>query len=455
MRPPVPPFKLWLNLPREARSWICLRPRWQPAHLATTLQLLVLHLFRATPTSSGRAPSCPPPSPMPCEVPSSLDAPIHYTGSDSQRWNGRKTFDIVWGCLTTVFACTWIAVHPNVPPPNQSWCRLIWRRMKLMLITIVAPELMVGFAARQLVFAVTFSRELGVSRTHAFFICMGGFVTRHGHHPIVSRQQLSQLRYLTEIRATRVEAIADKSKGDFLSKAVALLQGVWFVTQCLARYQQNLAITELEVATLAFAAVNVFVWLLWWGKPLDVQDPIPVGPAHEEIAAAERKGDDAGTGVSDRFFGMFGATYAGFDPAAAHTHAIPSFWSVAEADDKGLRFTYLPFLVACVIGTLFGAIHCVVWTASFPTPQELWLWRVSAVFVSGTPLLLLAVMLQLRLAPMLGILISLTMQVFCALLLPLYIVSRTVLIGVPFITLRALPESAFVSVDWTVYIPHL
>ncbi|KAF7369989.1 hypothetical protein MSAN_00628800 [Mycena sanguinolenta] len=61
----------------------------------------------------------------------------------------RTLFSIVWGCLATIFACTWVSVHPNVPPPNQSRLQLFWRRLKMMVIAMIAPEVMVGFAARQ------------------------------------------------------------------------------------------------------------------------------------------------------------------------------------------------------------------------------------------------------------------------------------------------------------------
>ncbi|KAJ7897947.1 hypothetical protein B0H14DRAFT_2224884, partial [Mycena olivaceomarginata] len=63
------------------------------------------------------------------------------------------------------------------------------------------------------------------------------------------------------------------SKGDALSKGMALFQGLWFTLQCLARVHQTLPVTELEAATLAFAVVNIFIWILWWNKPLDVQRP--------------------------------------------------------------------------------------------------------------------------------------------------------------------------------------
>ncbi|KAJ7730098.1 hypothetical protein DFH07DRAFT_945486 [Mycena maculata] len=69
-----------------------------------------------------------------------------------------------------------------------------------------------------------------------------------------------------------------------LSKGVALAQGLWFVTQCLARVSQRLPITHLEVSTLAFAVTNVFIWSMWWYKALDVQRLIPVGPELHEAS---------------------------------------------------------------------------------------------------------------------------------------------------------------------------
>ncbi|KAJ6533598.1 hypothetical protein B0H19DRAFT_965108 [Mycena capillaripes] len=190
----------------------------------------------------------------------------------------RKLFDIVWGCLATIFAATWVSVHPNVPPPNQSRLALFWRRLNMMLVAIIAPELMVGFAARQFVTARWYSKEYNISKTHGFFISMGGFVSRAGHHPITTPEQFQAItESLTDIRAVDVEDIKDKSKGDAFSKGVALFQGLWFITQCIARVRQNLPVTELEVATLAFSVINVLIWWLWWNKPLDVQRPILVG----------------------------------------------------------------------------------------------------------------------------------------------------------------------------------
>ena len=72
------------------------------------------------------------------------------------------------------------------------------------------------------------------------------------------------------------DEIADRSKGDYLSKTVVLLQTTWFIGQCISRGAYGLAVTELEVVTLAFAALNGIIYYFWWDKPLDVRCSIPV-----------------------------------------------------------------------------------------------------------------------------------------------------------------------------------
>ncbi|KAJ7822026.1 hypothetical protein B0H14DRAFT_2829640 [Mycena olivaceomarginata] len=41
------------------------------------------------------------------------------------------------------------SVHPNVPGPNQGKLALAGRRFCLMLVAVITPELMAGFATRQ------------------------------------------------------------------------------------------------------------------------------------------------------------------------------------------------------------------------------------------------------------------------------------------------------------------
>jgi len=74
--------------------------------------------------------------------------------------------------------------------------------------------------------------------------------------------------------------IHDKARGDFLSKAIVILQSLWFIVQCIARGKQGLALTELELVTLALASLNGVMYYFWWDKPLGVKEPIKVYPSN-------------------------------------------------------------------------------------------------------------------------------------------------------------------------------
>src|SRR5258705_9726453 len=79
-----------------------------------------------------------------------------------------------------------------------------------------------------------------------------------------------------KLRKISEEDIKDRSKGDILSKLIAILPTTWFILQCIARGQQKLTLTELELVTLALASLNAITYVFWWHKPLGVQVPIRV-----------------------------------------------------------------------------------------------------------------------------------------------------------------------------------
>ncbi|KAJ6573016.1 hypothetical protein DFH09DRAFT_1459306 [Mycena vulgaris] len=362
--------------------------------------------------------------------------------------NCRRLFDIIWGCLTTIFACTWVSVHPNVPPPDQGWLALLWRRLRMMFIAVIAPELMVGFAARQLIVAWRLSNEFDLSYTHGFFFSMGGFVSQN-RHPITTFKQLEDPllgpEYLSAIHKVKVADIMDKSKGDVLSKGVALMQGLWFITQCIARIHQHLPVAELEVATLAFAVVNVFIWSIWWKKPLNVEQPICIGPVEEE---PELDSTTQHSGWLNRLGGALTGTHSIPDYNPMVSTSVPSFWSMENDNrDDGARHA---FFMESFVGNIFGAIHCAAWNADFPSADEMWMWRACSLMVTAIPVLLAAL-------PILAVTTKHeeTGAIFAIILVLIYIIARLFLIVLPFTTLRTLPPGAFADVNWSIYIPHL
>ncbi len=68
----------------------------------------------------------------------------------------RTVLRIIWSCLVMIFACTWLAVHPNVPGRNITTRGAIScgiERAKIILVTILAPEITIAWAAEQFIVA--------------------------------------------------------------------------------------------------------------------------------------------------------------------------------------------------------------------------------------------------------------------------------------------------------------
>ena len=61
----------------------------------------------------------------------------------------RSLWDILWSCLATIFACSWVSIHPNIPSPNESSWRTFLRRLELMFWAVIAPEMLIAWAFRQ------------------------------------------------------------------------------------------------------------------------------------------------------------------------------------------------------------------------------------------------------------------------------------------------------------------
>src|SRR5260221_8096304 len=61
----------------------------------------------------------------------------------------RTTSNIVWSCLATIFTCVWVAIHMNVPYPDEKWYTIALRRGGFMITAVILPELIIIWAGRQ------------------------------------------------------------------------------------------------------------------------------------------------------------------------------------------------------------------------------------------------------------------------------------------------------------------
>jgi len=486
----------------------------------------------------------------------------------------RSVYGILWSCLSTIFACTWIAVHPNIPAPEDSGWEILGRRLAIMGYVLLAPEFVIFWAARQHYGAYYLTQKhekkhTDWTRAHAFFLIMGGFTLRERGKPdqVLEAEELERLSEAGKIEWPTIteKEIADRSKGDYLSKTIVLVQTTWFIGQCIARRAYGLAVTELEVVTIAFASLTGIIYYFWWHKPLDVRCSVPVHVLDtgsqiislSEISDQElTEGDDntivhAGPFTSTPLYvntsppepsfinypgshiiplpepshqGMLrgdekmvvhlnplptssvlfdtstlvpGLTrmerFQAFRRDACEEHGIllglgyvfivsplkPFFRSFKDMGfcdtlgDKTLRVPtfYSPphrcgmdntlFVFAVLISIVFGAIHCIAWSFHFPTSQEQWLWRISAILVSGLPFSITTLVflwmvfedeenettwikfynnfMRLIMGPM-----------TCS-----YIIARILLLILPFAALHALPRTAYDQIDWVSFLPHI
>ncbi|KAF8644071.1 hypothetical protein AX16_008705 [Volvariella volvacea WC 439] len=203
----------------------------------------------------------------------------------------RTVFDLLYGCLGVIFLCTYISIHHNIPDQSDSWLERIWLKARTTIYAMIAPEVVIMWALRQRIMAAEIAysdwgKEHGWTRAHGFFVQMGGLMleVEKGKRYEVIRWKTFLVRdkRLYDSRGVRIDnipgikekEIMDHGKGDVLSKAIVVLQTSWFVAQCIACQVEGLVLTEIELVTLAFAALNVVTYLLWWDKPLNVEYPV-------------------------------------------------------------------------------------------------------------------------------------------------------------------------------------
>ncbi|KAF9555529.1 hypothetical protein CPC08DRAFT_670882 [Agrocybe pediades] len=265
-------------------------------------------------------------------IPDLVFSPTFPRDADPTPACPRQRIQILWTCVSTILAASWVSVHPNIPDAKESKIKKTLRRIELMLWAIVTPELIIFWAMRQWHSARSMERKfaefqhielesmtrkilrrlkkLGYrlrhfresedeeltlltretprrmkrvkwTRTHGFFLQMGGFMLREegkedrilGWEMLMEYCKHGRLD-LSDITEDRIN---DHSKADGFAKGLALLQMFWFITQCAARlFDKSLILTEVELVTGALALLSFAMYLLWWNKPFNAGVPITI-----------------------------------------------------------------------------------------------------------------------------------------------------------------------------------
>ncbi|KIM21639.1 hypothetical protein M408DRAFT_29398 [Serendipita vermifera MAFF 305830] len=93
-------------------------------------------------------------------IPASLDP--RKSATLNGNYGQRNIWSIIWSCLSTIFLCTWVSIHPNIhfvrEKPGQNWFRTwlwdpLWEvityKLPLFLWALLVPEYILAWAVRQ------------------------------------------------------------------------------------------------------------------------------------------------------------------------------------------------------------------------------------------------------------------------------------------------------------------
>lgn len=76
-----------------------------------------------------------------------------------------------------------------------------------------------------------------------------------------------------DLQFLSLESINGRSKIDRLAKILAVLQATWFCIQFIVRMHQSLPVSLLELNTFAHSLCALLIYVLWWHKPGEIDDP--------------------------------------------------------------------------------------------------------------------------------------------------------------------------------------
>ena len=138
-------------------------------------------------------------------------------------------------------------------------------------------------------------RPFAWSRLHSHFVLMGGYAFDTGDDtssPLPPRLTLTPraVCFLAQHRPDLIpevpeDVIRDKSKANHIAKTLVFLQALWFCLQVVFRLAARLPISVLELNTFAHVIFAFCVFLAWWDKPLDINEPLLISLDRTDAAA--------------------------------------------------------------------------------------------------------------------------------------------------------------------------
>ncbi|KAG2029140.1 hypothetical protein BDR03DRAFT_830792, partial [Suillus americanus] len=193
----------------------------------------------------------------------------------------RTIWSIISSSVLTLFACIYSAIHPNILSPTDSLVLILWRRLGMVIMALITPELIVTWAMRQWISARRVTKQFKES---GYFKVSQPQEQSEGEPFSLKLDMFLDNSLCTSLDHGSIAATAEQHVEGESSSVLVFLRKFILVLQCLlqdtreliTRAIYHLETTQLEVGTLAFAVLNFLTYAAWWNKPLNVQCSYPV-----------------------------------------------------------------------------------------------------------------------------------------------------------------------------------
>ncbi|KEQ60955.1 uncharacterized protein M437DRAFT_53308, partial [Aureobasidium melanogenum CBS 110374] len=372
--------------------------------------------------------------------------------------NVRGTLDILWSCLSVLLLCTWSIQHLKIPhqcrprsirQQTNKFVVQLGSKVRWMLVTLIAPELLCGVAAEEWLTACKTARFIaerakddGIDWTssHGFFAQMEGFRLRfrnlesqesqeHQRTSIVAKEPSlekhsiaapSQEPLLDVQNGALIERMIcqhqnDPRAGDVALTAIRMTTDIWTLSleqiQLARKYgiietfpdmgKEDLdAISNSDGLAKALAVCQV-LWLI-------IQ---MISRAASSLAVCQLEVATGAFAITTFLTYMFlwqkpqGVSRPIYLEAVRRP-TVAEAWELAQCgleetssllyrarswrqSREHLKARAFSNTIMLICATALGAVHCAAWNFEFPSRVEMWAWRGCALGSTIIPLFLL------------------------------------------------------------------
>jgi squalene monooxygenase len=314
---------------------------------------------------------------------------------------------------------------------------------------------------------------------HAFYANAGGFILDTPDCPAfpINAKSIHYLRctgWIAQLDITK-ENIWDRSKSDLFAKGFALVQTSWLLIQCIARVIQHLAVTPLELFTLAFVVPTVATAFFWANKPQNIDEPAVITTEWLIADVLKSAGDLAKEPYVDTPMDFIEKpVWQGWKRRTSLLHfggltrrplaRIPNDYAPPPPTGKEALFVW-------VISVVHAGVHVIGWDLSFPTHTESLIWRISSltlftVMVLGGAVPVLStrewfdfgfnlLWIWVRQAKKKTWVRKHLFDIVVDFAYFIYIVARVLILFEIFLSFRSLPATAYDGINWAALVPHI